>query len=109
MATNTIMTNGSVKKILEPISLNSNTTSNTIKIKNLPVSTSVILSTSPASTAPSPLSSAHHRGLILLSKSSADERADNRKNENAEKKKRDEKFKLKSEKDARKVKRHIFF
>lgn len=47
--------------------------------------------------------SAHHRGLILLSKSSADERADNRKNENAEKKKRDDKIKLKAEKDARKV------
>lgn len=43
------------------------------------------------------------RSLILLSKSSAEERADNRKNENAEKRKKEEKLKMKAEKDARKV------
>ncbi len=49
------------------------------------------------------------RGLILLSNhnSKSDERADNRKNENTEKKKKEEKLKQKAEKDARKEEKRL--
>lgn len=82
------------------------TVSPSVGNKHHPVTSSPLLANGSGSltsgVSPAQLS-AHHRGLILLSKSSVDERADNRKNENAEKKKRDEKIKLKAEKDARKV------
>lgn len=40
---------------------------------------------------------------LLTGSSKTDERIENRKNENAEKKKKDDKFKMKAEKDAKKV------